>query len=126
MNKFLKAAVLACAVAGLSGVAVSVSSTAYAQNAQCTVKDAGGKTLFYFGNGDTVKFIPAGSAFMRNIPGNHHPQFAGKVASVQLQPNCQALLYGGDGANWGHRVVKASGPVGVPATQIGGIKCECK
>lgn len=124
MNKFLKAAVLACSVAGISGVIAS--GPAFAQQAECLAKDANGKNLFQIGNGITVKFIPANSAFMRNIPGNHHPELAGRLASVVLRPNCQAILYGGDGANWGHRRVTATGPVEGPSSQIGGMKCECK
>lgn len=123
MIRFLKAAILASAVAGVAAI---VSAPAHAQNAQCIAKDQGGKTLFQMTSGQILKFVPADSAFMRNINAQSAPALAGKVASVELQPRCQAVIYGGGGANWGHRRVQTSGSVGVPAAHVFGFKCECQ
>lgn len=131
-----KFAALAVAAAGIAvaatqftgAPAVAAAAAAPMQVAECAAKDAQGRQLFQIGNGETVLFVPQGSALMRDRAGPrsyHHPELVNRIASVELQTRCRAVLYGQFGANWGHRVVRQTGATDVPANHVGGLKCEC-
>lgn len=135
MNKKYTFAAMATIAVGLAvGAAQFITAKpAVAQatpypNAQCLAIDAAGKPLLVNLNGDTVLFVARGDALMRDRGGprtSYEPTYRNRVASFRLAPRCRAVLYGQFGATWGHRVVQQSGPTGVPANHIGGIKCEC-
>lgn len=96
--------------------------------AECVYRGAGNGYMHANGNGDTVLYVPRGSPLMRDRGGPrtyYHPEFKDKLMSVELKQGCRSVLFGQFGANWGHRVVRASGPTGAPANHIGGIRCEC-
>ncbi len=128
------AAMATIAIGAAVGVVQFAAEPAAAQAtgplaAQCRTKDAAGRVVFWNGAGETVLFVARGDALMRDRGGprtSYEPGMRNRVASVELQPGCRAVLYGQFGAAWGHRVVNATGPVGVPANHIGGVKCECQ
>lgn len=96
--------------------------------AGCRAWDAQGQFVFSNSNGETVLFVPRGDALMRDRGGprtSYEPTLRNRVASMELKQGCRAVLYGQFGATWGHRNVTATGPTGVPANHIGGVKCEC-
>lgn len=124
MNRSLRAAVTACAVAG---AAMCIVSTAQAQGSleHCVVKDAKGGVLLNMRSGQIYKFVAENSALMRDVKATGLPHLLGKVSSVTLAPGCKAILYGNGGATWGHMPVTKSGPVGVPAAHVYGVLCQC-
>lgn len=96
--------------------------------AECVYRGAGNAYLHANGNGDTVLYVPRGSPLMRDRGGartSYLPEARDKLQSVELKQGCRSVLFGQFGATWGHTVVRASGPTGVPANHIGGIRCEC-
>lgn len=132
MNKkyaFAAMATIAIGVAvGAAQFITAKPAAAQSPTAQCVAYDSAAKPLFQIGAGRTVLFVPQGDALMRDRGGpqtSYEPSVRDRVASVRLLPRCRAVLYGQFGANWGHRVVTATGPTGVPANHIGGVKCEC-
>lgn len=129
--KYTFAAVATIAVGLAVGAAQFVTAqpaAAQSPTAQCVARDSAGRALFQFGTGRTVLFVQQGDALMRDRGGpqtSYEPSMRDRVAAVQLRQGCRVTLYGQFGAAWGHRVVGATGPVGVPANHIGGMKCEC-
>ena len=136
MKKTYALSALALAAVGLAAAAtvqfaappVAAAQASGPLTAGCRARDAQGQFVFSNGNGDTVLFVPRGDALMRDHGGpstSYEPGLRNRVASIELKQGCRAVLYGQFGATWGHRVVSATGPTGVPANHIGGVKCEC-
>lgn len=105
---------------------VASSSLAYAGCGVFTDYDRGGQEIG-IGNNQTVKFLPEGSAVLRQIQGTFAPEFEGKVSHVAVSNDCRAIVRGiGEGAP-GHRAY--TGHNNLPADlndKVAAITCECQ
>lgn len=122
---------LAAASIHASGASATIAKASFApmQVAECAAKDADNRQLFAIGNGETVLLVPRDSATLRQLRGPttyHHPEIAGRIVGVELQQQCRAILYGGNGANWGHKVAPQTGGTNLPPNHVIGLKCECR
>lgn len=95
---------------------------------ECVYRAAGNTILHGNANGETILYVPRDSALMRDRGGPrtfYHPEFRDKLVSVELRQGCRTVIFGQFGAAWGHKVVRQTGSIEVPANHVGGVKCEC-
>lgn len=88
--------------------------------------DRGGKGVG-IGNNETVKFLPEGSATLRQINGTFKPELQNKVSHVAVSDDCEAIVYGvGQGAPGHRRYTGHSNLPGDLNDKVGAIDCRCK
>lgn len=88
--------------------------------------DRGGMELG-MNNNTTVKFMPEGSAILRQINGTYAPEFEGQVSHIAVSDDCRAIVYGiGDGAP-GHDVLTGHSNLADNLNdKVAAMTCECQ